>query len=265
MLAAECLEDGEELGVPIMNWSVNGAPGGNATVGTVDQGNPSAVYVAPAKPPGSPVAVSVEYTAPRGSTRQLLLVSNLLVQGGPAAYTGTFSLDRTSGGAGTGLSRLDFTGRATLSLTPWEGHGQNTYRVSGGAFVLQSAAVEQGPCLCTGSGGEGSLGDRESSLTWEPADTGAGGTYTFDLGTQLSFQASCTPQGSAKPSDCPPRAVPLTVQWSVRQVLSGGCDRAVTNSYTDLTSLVGSSNETCSVNSTVTKDEHVSWSFVAQQ
>lgn len=62
-------------------WSVNGTPGGSATVGRVA---PTTVleradYVAPAKAPaGNPVAVSVEFRSPDSKDKQLL-VSNITV------------------------------------------------------------------------------------------------------------------------------------------------------------------------------------------
>jgi hypothetical protein len=64
----------------VSNWSVNGLPGGNATIGTVVQTAPGkARYTAPTtEPQDNPVAVSVNFISSRGNG---VLVSNITIGG----------------------------------------------------------------------------------------------------------------------------------------------------------------------------------------
>lgn len=84
--------DDENAPAPLnwaVNWSVNGAPGGNGTVGTVSGNGAVATYTAPAqKPATNPVAVSAEV---QGSKGKVLVVSNITVNDDTAAYTGSVS------------------------------------------------------------------------------------------------------------------------------------------------------------------------------
>ncbi|WP_276955710.1 hypothetical protein [Allomeiothermus silvanus] len=72
----------------VKNWSVNGAPGGNASVGMVAAGEGgAATYTAPAQVPSkNPVAVSAEYTNVHGN--KFILISNVTVTGA-AQWSGT--------------------------------------------------------------------------------------------------------------------------------------------------------------------------------
>ncbi|PYE53790.1 hypothetical protein [Deinococcus yavapaiensis] len=72
------------------NWSVNGTPGGNASVGTIKAGQGGqAVYTAPAKKPSrNPVAVSVEVNDPE--LGRVTLVANVQVVE-PASWEGTIT------------------------------------------------------------------------------------------------------------------------------------------------------------------------------
>lgn len=80
-LLAEC-QPSQVIRNLTRNWSVNGTPGGNATVGTiVVQEDRSAVYTAPAQAPqANPVAVSTEYTTLQ--REQVTLVSSIRIQAG---------------------------------------------------------------------------------------------------------------------------------------------------------------------------------------
>lgn len=66
----------------VRNWSVNGTPGGDGTVGTVAiSEDKTAIYTAPAVPPNAnPVAVSAEYMTPQGEL--VMLIANIRVQSG---------------------------------------------------------------------------------------------------------------------------------------------------------------------------------------
>ncbi|BDP43978.1 hypothetical protein DAETH_39470 (plasmid) [Deinococcus aetherius] len=77
------------------NWSVNGAAGGNSSLGTVASGGISGtgVYTAPArKPAQNPVAVSTQVTDLYGQT--FTLVSNVTVEDGQA-WQGTVTYTET--------------------------------------------------------------------------------------------------------------------------------------------------------------------------
>lgn len=80
-LVAEC-RPSEVISNLVKNWSVNGTPGGDGTVGTIAvQEDRTAVYTAPATAPQpSTVAVSAEYTTLDGAL--VLLISNIDVQSG---------------------------------------------------------------------------------------------------------------------------------------------------------------------------------------
>jgi hypothetical protein len=80
-LVAEC-RTSEVFRNLVRNWSVNGTPGGDASVGTVTvQEDRSALYTAPAvAPQANPVAVSAEYTTLDGGL--VTLISNVRIQSG---------------------------------------------------------------------------------------------------------------------------------------------------------------------------------------
>jgi hypothetical protein len=79
-------------GLEIGGWAVNGAPGGNGTVGTVNgmsNGDYGARYRAPATVPSSnPVAVSARYEHP--SEGNVTLVSEITIVDEVRAYSGAF-------------------------------------------------------------------------------------------------------------------------------------------------------------------------------
>lgn len=76
------------------NWSVNGKPNGDGSIGTVSSTEPGrATYTAPArKPAQNPVGVSVEYT-PLEEKSKVLLLSHITVEDeGPARWQGTVTV-----------------------------------------------------------------------------------------------------------------------------------------------------------------------------
>jgi len=72
-----------------VTWSVNGIPGGNATVGMV---NSSGVYTAPAlKPTPGIVTVTATTAGATQSASALITINNLALAGAGGGYFGTFS------------------------------------------------------------------------------------------------------------------------------------------------------------------------------
>lgn len=102
------------LGNLARHWSVNGASGGNTSVGTVTSSVPGrAVYTAPAKKPTpNPVAVSVQYNS---DGAQVTLVSEVNVLEPVGGYQGTVTYTET----GT---------KAWNAALPWVGGGQQTFQ-----------------------------------------------------------------------------------------------------------------------------------------
>lgn len=77
----------------VKNWSVNGALGGNGSVGTINSTEPGkAVYTAPAqKPAQNPVGVSVEYTTLEEKSK-VILISSITVEDDTPRWQGTVSV-----------------------------------------------------------------------------------------------------------------------------------------------------------------------------
>jgi hypothetical protein len=256
-LAAECQKDTDDLGVLISNWAVNGVTSGGSSSGTVTQGNPTAVYTAPSTAPSGTQAVSVELNP--GRVGKTLLVSNVTVGDvGPSSFSGTLKVNRKAGGGATGLTQLDYAGHATVQLAPWPAQGPHTYSMSG-TFFLDSATVELGSCLCIGSSGQGELADQDNSFGYMPSETGPGGTYQLGFSTEVMVSLTCTPLGPG--AVCRTTPYPLTVLWSLPQSFVGGCTGSASSTYTDVHSIMGSSQEQCMTDSGITKTETVSWSL----
>jgi hypothetical protein len=129
-LVAEC-RPSEVIGNLTRNWSVNGTPGGNGSVGTITvQEDRTALYTAPATAPQpSTVAVSTEYTTLEGEL--VMLIANIRVQSGlctPAnPYEPCF------------FDLVEFDGESLpyegLPRDPWE----NPETVTSGRLSLQDA------------------------------------------------------------------------------------------------------------------------------
>jgi hypothetical protein len=95
-LVADCQTETDILPL-LSNWSVDGNPGGNATIGTIAAGN-IPTFTAPEKiPSNSTVAVSVDAKR-NGETggRKVILISKVKIIGdGEGAYTGGITLRRS--------------------------------------------------------------------------------------------------------------------------------------------------------------------------
>lgn len=137
-LVAEC-RTSEVFRNLVRNWSVNGTPGGDASVGAVTvQEDRSALYTAPAvAPPASPVAVSAEYTTLDGGL--VTLISNIRIQSGLCTPPNAFEPCRFDlvefNGEGlpyAGLPRESWQNPETvvsgrLSLWDSDGNGEGTW------------------------------------------------------------------------------------------------------------------------------------------
>lgn len=137
-LVAEC-RTSEVFRNLVRNWSVNGTPGGDASVGTVTvQEDRSALYTAPAvAPPANPIAVSAEYTTLDGGL--VTLISNIRIQSGLCTPPNAFEPCRFDlvefNGEGlpyAGLPRESWQNQETvvsgrLSLWDSDGNGEGTW------------------------------------------------------------------------------------------------------------------------------------------
>ena len=255
--AAECEPTGRELSLPVMRWSVNGTVGGGGSSGTVDQGNPAANYQAPSQALPSAVAVSVEFGVQRVKSSKVLLVSNVSVidDTPPAGFTGTVHLDSKAGGPGTATTQLDYTGHATVRLTQDFTRSARSYALTG-ELAVDSATIELGPCLCTSTGGAGSL---EGELSYSPSTEGTGGEYSLSLNGEPTVGLTCSPTASG--ADCPSRNYPFTIAWALDPSIPATCTGSTTDTYADISSIEGSQQETCQ-GAANTRDT-VSWSFAA--
>lgn len=111
---------GWEEASAVKEWAVNGQQGGNAVVGTIAGGQRGgATYTAPADPP-NPAEVTVSARADLRGGGQILLLSNITVDGG-GDYTGTVE-----------FSTKEYSGTARMSWKLVEDDGfVRTYRPSG--------------------------------------------------------------------------------------------------------------------------------------
>ena len=114
----------------VSNWSVNGIPGGNATVGTVVQTAPGkARYTAPVSvPQANPVAVSADFVSTRGNG---VLVSNITIGG---TWYGTVTVQQ-----GGYKSEADVVWKSIATY-----QGLETYRPASGT-VHYTPETDYGP------------------------------------------------------------------------------------------------------------------------
>jgi len=248
-LVADCQEEGEELAPLLGAWSVNGTAGGNASVGTVAPGSPSATYTAPSsQPPSNPVAVSVEFNPP--AKKKTLLVSNLTVGSSlPRSYSGTFQYSRRIGGPGTNVAFEEISGMGEVTYEPWPEMGPYKYKVKSGSFTLSRYAADKANCDCTASSGSGTL---SGSLTVKPDNTlhlgWNAGTFTVALTcSKRTPTATCVNSDTLGPS------------WSLT-TLAGGCTGSFDERYNTVTALNGSWTQSCPTSNSL---EESSWSLTA--
>ena len=88
--------------VDVVDWSVNGAAGVDATYGTVGGSGPNATYRAPAAKPARNL-VSVSARVIRGDGQKFKVASNVTI-GGDTAYAGTVSFNLNLGEGGVLVS-----------------------------------------------------------------------------------------------------------------------------------------------------------------
>lgn len=245
-LVATCQASTEDLSPLLSKWSVNGTVGGSASVGTIEQGNPSATYTAPGSEPGAnPVAVSVEIALPsKGTTR---LVSNITVGSTlPNRYTGSFNWHRRTGVKNSVVAFEEMSGNATVTFVRWPEQGTDAYKMSG-QFQLTGYSAEMGDCDCTSGGASGPIS------TGASLNVRSDGTMRFGFSTMLTLSLTCTPRNAG--ATCVD-SVTVSPGWGLT-TLSAGCTGAMGNTYTDAASLNGTWTQLC----TPDLDESMSWSF----
>lgn len=167
------------------NWSVNGTPGGNSTVGTVAGAQGQATYTAPSSVPGqNPVAVSTQATLPAAlGGASYTLVSNVTVVDELAGYTGSINGQTVvTVGNQTGFHELSatltFTRNARLSIG-----GDVWYDGTG------TAVVRARPFGCSGEG-SGSAPVQAASLVLHTSGPLAG-TYTISVSATATMTVTC--------------------------------------------------------------------------
>lgn len=248
-IAFECRDyDGEAT--PLLKaTSVNGIPGGNASIGTAGTGE-KFVYTAPAKKPTpNPVSVSVENGSPKKG--KVLLISNVTVtdESSPLSYVGTFQYNRRSGGTGTGSSRFDVIGNSTVDITQG---ADGSYAVTG-AFQLTGGTVELATCDCTLQSGSGPLTDGKLFIT--PST----GKYTWRWGTSFTASATCTKRTGT--GMCPTSYL-VNANFDSSD---SACEGTGTTTTATPETLMGAFERTCrGSNASVLSTTTVSWSFAGQ-
>lgn len=182
-LLLQCTDQGA---LEARNWSVNGTPGGNSTVGTVVGALGQATYRAPPSVPGqNPVAVSAQATVDRafgGGT--YTLVSNVRVVDVLTEYTGSISgrLTVTVGNV-SGFHELNATNVRFVYNPDLSIGGDIWYDGTG------SAVVRAQPLGCS-SIGTGTASLAEASLVLHTSGPLAG-TYTVNAGAVATLTMQC--------------------------------------------------------------------------
>ncbi len=254
-LVAECQED-EGLAPIVGQWAVNGTVNGNATVGTLVPGSPSATFLAPAKAPsGGPVAVSVELNPPQ--LGKVLLVSNITIGGDlPKAYGGTVTYRLKRGGAGTSVLGSELRASAVLSLTQGSGNTAS-YELAAGTATLLQIEKETGitNCRCNAFGVSGTVEANTGALI---LDTTAGVVSEFQFSAVFNVPLVCS--GSTDPA-CANMSGNEVVAWALTG-FNAACTGVQQLAFTSPRQLTGSWSVTCPVNPQVQgRIEEVSWSF----
>jgi hypothetical protein len=257
-LVPECTED-EDV-VPILkNWAVNAITGGNASVGTVMGGTPSAVYAAPGEVPmPALVAVSVSLD----SKPPALLISNITVVKDelPNKLEGTLTYESKVGGPGTQTSESRVKGTAQVTFVPWPERGEGVYRMSG-PFTLTDFFEELPNCNCMGSGGSGSLLDADNALSYKFNGLSLNGQYNLSWSVTGKVGVTCTKKDPNSSASCPSER-PWFASGSTVDPKSPNCDGNNTDMYMDPRSLNGVWAQTCRTqNNIVTKSETFTWSL----
>lgn len=121
--------------VDVVDWSVNGAAGGDATYGTVGGSGPNATYRAPAAKPARNL-VSVSARVIRGDGQKFKVASNVTI-GGDTAYAGTVSFNLNLGEGGVLVSNAV----ATVTWVLFEDLGDVRRYVPTGTITAETISV----------------------------------------------------------------------------------------------------------------------------
>ncbi len=185
------------------NWSVNGTPGGNSTVGTIVNA-PMALestYTAPSSAPNPPtVGASVDVTYRESG--KVVLVSQITV-GTPKSLSGTFSTDYTYVDAGF---RVHADGDVTFTLNS-DGSDMASYSLDGTALLTTTTYVNGGTCTLADDPSKPVLGyfylwkDPALAMDWGYTELESwhfsctDGSFTYSGNIAVSF-------GTSSGSDC---------------------------------------------------------------
>ncbi len=253
---AECGYEGVDRF--FVNWAVNGIPGGNAEVGTVQGNATSRTYTAPSSvPEGSRrIAVSVDYIPQtKGDLKKFVLVSNVSVQDKAAfTYQGAVDYHLKLGGPGTSTLPLEYRMTAPLRFNL---SSTGNYDLAEAQATLVSYRKENGitNCTCSASNVMGTI----------EANTGA---FVFRNGAveELQFSAIftvpliCT--GSTDPA-CANYTTVEAVPWALTGV-NPGCTNMVDATYSDPNHINGTWKMVCAANPELRgRLEEMRWSLAA--
>jgi hypothetical protein len=219
--------------------------------------SPSATYTAPDDVPSpDKVAVSVTMAPPRGA--KLLLVSNVTIVDEkpklPTGLQGSFTYTSSVG------SQYRLTGTGQVSFVPWPEQGPYAYRMSG-TFTVTEQYDDLGDCVCTSSGGTGTLFDQDNGLRYfqDGLDIKS---YQFGWSASGMAAASCT---KTTPTATCPATRPFSVGWSLTSVsTTGPCTGMRDNTFSDPRNLAGQWSVRCLDNGMVASEETMRWSFSGQ-
>jgi hypothetical protein len=208
-----CRPMGPSMGVLFKNWAVNGVPGGNALVGTVEPSAEQARFTAPAvRPQPRTVRVSVDYTM-RGGVYPFS--SSVFVVDVPQRMNGTYALDYS-------LQAPEFTESFHIDGTvvfdnPSGGPHLYGYtaRSAGVTGTMTDYVKDHINFRCTSAGGLIGSSGAALKLRFDPAGSYVAGRLTG------RFPASCTSK-----TGNPPYAsnVPLNAQFGVGAGNDSACE-----------------------------------------
>jgi hypothetical protein len=191
-------------------WAVNGVPGGNASVGTVQRGqNLNARYTAPAAPPEqNPLAVSI--TGTDEANERGILVAEVTVVDQVRAYSGAF-FARTS----TSQTEVEFSANLAVFHLPdpaAEARGQTMYGIATGSAAIRArmpdcdwatgtAFLDRNlTSLITTEGGSGPLANTYQLTLWAVPTL----TFNCKFGTVTGPFATSVVVGLTATCEAPP-------------------------------------------------------------
>ena len=223
-------------------WSVNGTPGGNATVGTVvEQSGGAATFTAPGSRPNPPtVAVSVRLATSMKRGEQVTLVSQVTI-GTVEKYSGNFQIGFSQYG-------VPFSAEAyvTLALVD-DGPDETNYSMKG-TLEMKTETFQMGDATCVVDPPAGQSLDATYGVKVrkEPALAlrwGVAGMWTY----------TCTSASSGN-------QYPLGVTFMFNTMQGSGCNTPDDRPVSDVNLLDDTWTMTCLVSGPVS----ATWHFVAQ-